>query len=73
MEIVTSWERKGMHEGKEGIITRIIRKRFGSVSTEIEKRLNALSTDELDTLGEDLLDFTSPTDLETWLSRHQQN
>ncbi|MGI4790531.1 MAG: DUF4351 domain-containing protein [Janthinobacterium lividum] len=33
-------------------------------------RLSHLSPDQLDDLGEALLDFSSLTDLEQWLSRH---
>jgi hypothetical protein len=33
-------------------------------------RLARLSADELDDLGEALLDFTTPADLEQWFARH---
>jgi hypothetical protein len=74
MELMTSWEQKGLqqglHDGKEGIVSRLIKKRFGAVSPEVEERLDTLSADELDELGEALLDFRSVADLETWLSHH---
>jgi phage terminase Nu1 subunit (DNA packaging protein) len=69
MELVTSWE----HAGQERIIARLIKKRFGSIPPEVAERLDTLSANELDELGEELLDFTSPADLESWLARHQRN
>ena len=75
MELVSSWERKGieqqgLHEGQERIIARLIGKRFGTVASEVTERLNTLSTDQLDALTDALLDFKSVADLEVWLSRH---
>ncbi|HLK56355.1 MAG TPA: DUF4351 domain-containing protein [Chthonomonadaceae bacterium] len=73
MELISSFRREGRHEGKETLVVRQMRKRFGAISPEITKRLDALSSDELDQLGEDLLDFTSIVDLENWLARHKSN
>ncbi|MCW3100183.1 MAG: hypothetical protein JWL77_5801 [Chthonomonadaceae bacterium] len=74
MELVSSWERKGieqgLHEGQERIIARQIKKRFGIVSLGVTERLDTLSTDELDELGDAIFDFTSVVDLEAWLSQH---
>ncbi len=69
MEIVTSWERKGMHEGKESLLARQIKRRFGSFAPEVARRLDALSSDQLDELGEALFDFATVSDLDVWLSR----
>ena len=74
MELVSSWERKGieqgLHDGQERTITRLIGRRFGNVASEVTARLNTLSTDQLDALTDALLDFKSAADLEAWLSRH---
>ncbi len=82
MEIVTSWEQRGITqgrtegitqgrtEGKETLIARQLRRRFGLVSTDLTARLDTLTPDQLDDLGEALLDFTAPADLEAWLARH---
>lgn len=76
MEILTYWEKKGMEQGlqqgvlqgKEALVIRLLRRRVGSISSESEKRLEALTSEQLDDLGEALLDFTSVQDLEGWLS-----
>ena len=74
MELVSSWERKGieqgLHDGQERTITRLIGRRFGNVASEVTARLNTLSTDQFDALTDALLDFKSAADLEAWLSRH---
>jgi hypothetical protein len=74
MALISSWERKGieqgLHEGQERIIVRLIRKRFGIVAPGVTERLDTLSTDELDELGDAIFDFASVADLEAWLSRH---
>ena len=71
MEMVSSWELKGRQEGKEELITRLIQRRFGSVSSQITEQLDHLSSEQLNQLGEALFDFKSPADLEIWLSRPQ--
>ncbi len=72
MELMTSWERQGRTEGisqgKETLVLRQLRRRLGAVSAETTARLDELSADQLDDLGEALLDFGSVTDLEQWLA-----
>jgi Domain of unknown function (DUF4351) len=38
--------------------------------TKVRSRVNSLTIDRLESLGEDLLDFTSIADLEGWLSQN---
>lgn len=70
MEIVTSWEQNGITRGKETLVMRQLRRRFGAVPDEVTARLDHLSAEELDNLGEALLDFDAVSDLEQWLSRN---
>ncbi len=78
MELMNPWVRKGweegkeegIQEGKEEIIAHLIHRRFGSVSSGITERLNHLSSEQLNDLGEALFEFKTSVDLETWLSRH---
>ena len=79
MEIVTSWMEKGIEQGieqgvKEGkqhearsLVLRQLRKRLGSLESEVEARLGQLSVEGLEQLAEALLDFGSPDDLTRWL------
>ncbi|MGI4788402.1 MAG: Rpn family recombination-promoting nuclease/putative transposase, partial [Janthinobacterium lividum] len=83
MEITTSWERmgiaqglaqgisQGLTQGKETLVARLLRRRLGSVPSDLLTRLDPLTPDQLDDLGEALLDFTTTADLEQWLAQHQ--
>lgn len=66
MEVLTYWEKKGRQEGKEELVVRQMQRRIGAFSSETQKRLDALTSDQLNDLGEALLDFTSKEDLENW-------
>ncbi|RUT09589.1 hypothetical protein DSM106972_000830 [Dulcicalothrix desertica PCC 7102] len=76
MEIVTDWMERGIEQGmqqgmqREAVLfaQRLLNRRFGNLSTQQQERIQSLSTQKLEELGEALLDFTSIADLETWLS-----
>jgi predicted transposase/invertase (TIGR01784 family) len=53
-------------EGRNLVLKQLTRK-LGNLSIEQTTRVNALSLDRLEALGEALLDFTSVADLEAWL------
>ena len=83
MEMMTSWQREGralgiaegitqgitqgITEGKEALVVRQLRRRLGSVPEAVSARLGSLSAEQLDDLGEALLDFSTAADLEQWL------
>lgn len=79
MEIVTSWEREGLRKGllqgrREGqqdgaaqLVLRQLRRRLGILSEERETMVRGLPIERLDLLGEALLDFSAPEDLDAWL------
>ena len=74
MEIMTSWHRegiaKGITQGKETLVARLLRRRLGAVPEDMTARLDQLSPEQLDDLGEALLDFGTVADLEQWMARH---
>ena len=61
---------QGMQQGKRNMVLRLIARRVGEVPSNIITQLNGLSANELDDLSVDLLDFTSSTEIERWLTRH---
>ena len=75
--LVSSWEQKGisqgLHEGKEGLVARQLRRRFGAVSEALAGQLARLSSEQLDDLGEALFDFADVADVERWLAQHGQS
>lgn len=58
-------------EGKElearSLIFRLLTKRVGTLSPEVHQSVENLSLEQLENLGEALLDFNNMTDLENWL------
>jgi flagellar biosynthesis/type III secretory pathway protein FliH len=74
MQIVTSWMEEGIERGieqgkKQGelaLLNRQLNRRFGSLSPQLQERIDNLSIAQLEELGEALLDFTTIEDLEAW-------
>jgi predicted transposase YdaD len=60
---------EGRQQGKEALVARLLRRRLGSLPAGMMARLEKLSPELLDDLGEALLDFTSMADLDSWLAR----
>ena len=58
---------EGIIEGETALILRQIARRTGEIPPEIKTRIQQLSLEQLDDLGEILLDFTSQADLIAWL------
>ena len=73
LEIENEWTRMGKAEGQvEGriaTVTRLLRRRFGSVPKEIEAEILNLSLERLDELADALLDFKSLSDAQAWISQ----
>jgi Domain of unknown function (DUF4351) len=65
-------EVKGKNQGRveeaKGLVTRQLTRKLGNVSPELLARIEALSLERAELLGEDLLDFTSIANLEQWLA-----
>ncbi|MEG3902632.1 Rpn family recombination-promoting nuclease/putative transposase [Microcoleus sp. B4-C5] len=58
---------EGLIEGQTALILRQIARRTGEIPPEVQTRIQQLSLEQLDDLGEILLDFTSQEDLIAWL------
>jgi hypothetical protein len=75
MEIVTSWMREGIQQGKHeealALVLRLLRRRVGPLDAAYEEQIRRLSLEALEDLSEALLDFTRVTDVATWLQAHQ--
>ena len=80
MEITTSWEEKGLQLGlQQGLrretelVLRQIKKKFGNLKKFKETQILALPIEQVEELGEALLDFEDAADLDSWLNRVSQN
>ena len=58
---------EGRHNGEVALVCRQLRRRFGTVPEMLVNQINELSLAQLEGLGEELLEFSELTDLETWL------
>ncbi|KST61791.1 Rpn family recombination-promoting nuclease/putative transposase [Mastigocoleus testarum] len=58
---------QGREEGERKIILRLLTRRVGELPQEIRQRVENLSLEQLENLGEALLDFTSMADFQAWL------
>ncbi|KZL48779.1 DUF4351 domain-containing protein [Nodularia spumigena] len=73
MEIVTSWMEEGIEQGKEqatlSLVMRLLPRRVGTLTPELEARVQQLSLTQLEDLSVALLDFSSVEDLTVWLEQ----
>ncbi|MBR8833749.1 MAG: DUF4351 domain-containing protein [Stigonema ocellatum SAG 48.90 = DSM 106950] len=74
-EILSRGEEIGQKLGEQigeqrerSLILRLLTRRVGELSQQTITRIDALSLEELENLGEALLDFEAMVDLEVWLS-----
>lgn len=63
-------EQAGALKEAQALILRLLTRRIGDVSPEVRSQVQALSLAQLESLGEALLDFTAPSDLESWLTNN---
>jgi predicted transposase/invertase (TIGR01784 family) len=59
-------EQKGL-DRERSLIVRLLERRVGKVSQKVKLQVLSLSFTELESLGEALLDFSEPSDLNDWL------
>jgi hypothetical protein len=64
---------EGQQEGMAALTLRLLRRRIGEVDAETQARIRALSFEQLEQLGEALLDFHAHDDLTAWLHKHATN
>jgi hypothetical protein len=75
MEVTNFWEERGRQEGLQqgtqrgmlSLIRRQIEHKFGTVDADVTERIGDLNTDQPETLGDVLLEFSNPQDLAEWL------
>ncbi|PNW38868.1 UNVERIFIED_CONTAM: hypothetical protein BEN50_15570 [Euhalothece sp. KZN 001] len=58
---------EGLQEGEYKLIIKLLERRFGELSAEEKAKIEQLSSSELESLGEALLDFKTRSNLTQWL------
>ncbi|MEB3182020.1 MAG: DUF4351 domain-containing protein [Nostocaceae cyanobacterium] len=71
-DILQKGLQQGLQQGEVTLILRLISRRFGAIEPPLEGRIRALSTTQLEELGDALLDFTSQSDLTNYLANIPQ-
>lgn len=62
--------KQGLQQGQVLLVLRQLKRRIGEVESEYETQIAGLSVEQLEALGEALLDFANRDDLLTWLANH---
>lgn len=63
-------EQSGIFKGEQSLVLRLLTRRMGDISSETRSQIQSLTLEQLEALGEALLDFTESADLVTWLEQH---
>jgi hypothetical protein len=62
------WEQQTELRGKQSLVLRLLNRRVGVIEPDTEAKVRVLSLSKLEELGEALLDFSQPSDLNQWLA-----
>lgn len=65
------WERSRKQEAMT-LVLRLLNRRLGEFEPSLSDRIRVLSSEQLEALGEALLNFSEVTDLEAWLEQQQE-
>ena len=57
----------GRTEGGAAVLLKLLGKRWGLLPEQVQQQIRCLTFEQLAALGEALLDFTSPHDIQAWL------
>ncbi|MGK7940750.1 MAG: Rpn family recombination-promoting nuclease/putative transposase [Crocosphaera sp.] len=68
-EIKSEGREEGRREGETNLLLRQLNRRIGDISSELSQKIQSLSIEQLENLGEALLDFQSKEDLEQWFNQ----
>ncbi|WP_414752924.1 Rpn family recombination-promoting nuclease/putative transposase [Anabaena sp. CCY 9910] len=68
-EIKEEGREAGREEGEKSLVLRLLTRRVGELSPEVRQQVESLSLEQLENLGEALLDFQGMADLEAWFNR----
>jgi predicted transposase YdaD len=69
-EILRRLEERGRQEEASALILRLLERRLSAVNADKQDQVRSLPLEQLEALGEALLDFKTIADLTTWLDHH---
>ena len=65
----TKFYQEAFAEGEANLVLRLLHRRIGEIPQNLTERIQELSVEQLENLGEALLDFESQGDLVNWLEQ----
>jgi predicted transposase YdaD len=68
-EVLQIGQQEGRQEGETDLVLRLLQRRCGLLSFELQAQVRALPLAQLEALGESLLDFSGMADLENWFKQ----
>jgi predicted transposase/invertase (TIGR01784 family) len=71
-EALQEGRQEGRQEGEARLVLRQLIRRFGAISPEMQAQIQVLSLSQIESLGEALLDFSQPSNLQDWLQKIAQ-
>ena len=72
-DILQKGLQQGLQQGELAVVVRQLTRRLGTIPPEVRNLIQALPLPQLENLAEALLDFTTLSDLETWLEAEKEN
>jgi predicted transposase YdaD len=69
-QVLREERQQGRQEEGRSLILRQLNRRVGNLPNQAVAQINTLSLEQLENLGEALLDFTGLPDLERWLGEN---
>jgi hypothetical protein len=73
MPFISPTEELAMERGEQQLIIRQLNRRIGEIESSFIDTIRTLTIEQLELLGEALLDFSSITDLEQWLENKPES
>jgi predicted transposase YdaD len=61
---------RGRTEEGQTLVLKLLTRKFGKIHPQLRSRIRNLKIEQVESLGEALLDFAAITDLEAWLSQN---
>jgi predicted transposase YdaD len=55
---------------EKALVLKLLARKLGDISSQTQAKVSALPIDRIESLSEALLDFSSLSDLESWLSQN---
>ncbi len=61
---------RGRTEGEQALVLKLLTRKLGKINPQLRSRISSLKIEQVESLGEALLDFSQIADLEAWLGQN---